>query len=301
MSLSFTSTNRVDGGNAAVFDDAAAGTILAWINMTSFSGTQRIWHKTQTGTAAFFFNQATTEIRMFKSRATTALDVTALNSNCAGVGSAKWIFVACTWDTTLTNADQKIFTGDRNTLAAEPSAYATQGVGSGAITTDAAGNPFWGNSGAGTQPMGGLISVGQYVSRQLTLGEIRQWQWRPRWVTSTEQLYVMGWNGTTNVPDLSGNARTGTITGATVAADSPVLGSINGAQAPKLLYVFASAGPTGTGGSTLGGFASAGTGTTTVVGSGGSTLSGLASAGTGSTATGGWPDRRRRFIAAMGG
>jgi hypothetical protein len=246
MALNYTSTNRTDIGSAAALDDMAQGTALFWVKLTTVSPASaflKLFDKRQSGVTSLGINPSSpgpNVLSLFVQRATTNLNVTAAPGNFAALGTGKWVFIVAVWDTNGANGDQKLYVGDRATPAAEPSSYTVQTVGSGAITTNGTGNMFLGNRDNGGQPLEGDIAISQIVNRIMTQGEIRALQWQPMWVSGTIARHVHGWNGTTNVPDLSGNGNTGTITGATVSAHVP-LGNWNGARAPRVPYVVAAA------------------------------------------------------------
>lgn len=239
MSLNFVSTNRVDVGAGTSLDNVTAGTCLVWAKTTNVGGSNQILYRKGAAVGDIYrFSFTGTTLSAVVTRATTNLEAAALHANCNGLAANTWVCFCATWNTAGVNGDQKLFTGTLTSLLAEPSAYSTQAVGSGTAGNNAADSMFIGSTSTGSQPWLGDIAVFQYVNRQMTLGEARAWQFRPSWVSGTVGMWVLGWNGTTNVPDLSGNANTGTITGATVSAHVP-LGNWNDAAPGHLPYVVA--------------------------------------------------------------
>ena len=66
------------------------------------------------------------------------------------------------------------------------------------------------------------LPLGAWWNRILTAGEIHAQQFHPHRTSGCLCIWLPGYNGTTNVPDWSGNANTGTITGATVSDQVPI-------------------------------------------------------------------------------
>jgi concanavalin A-like lectin/glucanase superfamily protein len=242
MSLAFTSTNVVDVGAATSLDNIDTGSIMCWIKLTSTGANQTISRKGSGTTNRHLFNFLSGGPQFLIDRGTTDLTASATFANMSAIVAGEWTFMAASWDAAGVDGDQHLYAGNRTTLAVEAAAYGTQLVGSGAVGSDAADSMFLGNTSSGGNPLVGDISI--YIIRNVTstLGEIQSWQYNPRWLPNTQGLWIPGWNGTTNVPDLSVNHNTGTITGATVTADAPVLSAWNGAQPGKAPYLVVAGG-----------------------------------------------------------
>jgi hypothetical protein len=203
-----TVSDYIDCGAATVLQNINIGAMWAWVYTLSAAANAIIAGKSSS-TVFKLTSTATNRISFVRARATTATEVVA---DGAAMGVTKWVFIAVTWNTGGANADQKIFSGDLRTIAAEPGAYTTQTVGSGAETSDAGSNyRIGGPAGA---PFTGRIAVqGVIAGRQITLSEARSLQFRPRPVAGTVGLWWPGRDNETTVPDLSGTRNAGTVTG----------------------------------------------------------------------------------------
>lgn len=225
MARAFSGTDLIDVGTGTTIDNMNIGTALAWVYYTNAAVNGFIWRKgTAAGANHAFQRLSTGHFAIRVARATTLLAAEAADASCAGSGVDKWVFFAATWTTSGANGDQRIYTGDRTTVAVEASAYSVQQVGAGTVGDDSGDNMFIGNNAAGSTPWPGRIGFLQVLKNvNLTLAQIRSWQWGMRWLTGTSGLWIPGHDNGTSVPDYSGNLNTGTITGTTVAASVPHL------------------------------------------------------------------------------
>ncbi|MEW5917471.1 MAG: hypothetical protein AB1762_13755, partial [Gemmatimonadota bacterium] len=186
MALHFDSTDLVDCGSGTTLDNISHGFAMAWVYLDSSGANQTIMRKGSGTTNRHLFNLLGAGPQFLIDRGTTDLAVTATFANLTGWGTGQWFFIAATWNLSGANGDQKMFSGNLTTLATEPSAYASQAVGSGAEGSDATDNLFLGNTNSGGSPLNGRMSVLLLGSgRQLTLGEVQRWQSRPQWVPNT--------------------------------------------------------------------------------------------------------------------
>lgn len=203
------------------------GTATWWVKLSSASRQMVPW-----GTFAgasylgtdFEFGSAGAPIYCVRQRGTTDIEVRADSGNFAAFGTGKWIFVAFVWDSGGAASGQKLFVGDETTAPAQPSAYTLQAVGSGASDTTA-GTVYIGNASYDTTlwvdgRMGGFA----LYSRALSDADIAAaWAASSPTGANCQIYYRLGSNGTTNVPDESGNGNTGTITGLSSADSLPVV------------------------------------------------------------------------------
>lgn len=198
----------INGGSGASLDDLVTATFVAWVYPTAFAANQVLWSKNGTTRYARFNTAA--RLNFAVARATTPLEVTATDTLTAN----RWAFVAGALNTGGVNTDQKAYYGSLTSVVAEVSAYTTQQVGTGAVTSDAAGNLSIGSNTA-SQPFTGRVAWVQVYNRQLSLGELRMLQGdRSLKLQGCVGFWQPGWDAGTTVPDLSGSGNHGTITGA---------------------------------------------------------------------------------------
>lgn len=130
------------------------------------------------------------------------------------VSTGQWWFIAMQYDSTGVDADQRIFIGDLNTAAAEPS-YTTQTAGSGAVGSDSGNDKSLYNRGARDLELLGVTGVMGLYDDYLTSGEIE----------TLRTAAIGDWNLTNCVGlwspwknsgalDLSGSGNDGSILGA---------------------------------------------------------------------------------------
>lgn len=221
-------TEYVDCGSAAVLDDIAAGTVLAWINWSTNTANQRIAVKS---TASYMLSIVNTglSLQFFIGKSTQSLLAQALFTNLsAWPGAGRWALVAATWNDAGVATDQRLYAGSLTQPATEASAYSTQRPGTGTRTSDAAANLLWGSTGAGAG-FSGDIACTALFARVLSLAEIRQWQATslaeegPALMGGCVGLWYHGEDGAANVLDWSGYANTGTVTGASRVIGPPLV------------------------------------------------------------------------------
>jgi hypothetical protein len=228
MALLFDTTGEfVSHGTAANLDDIFKGTAWAWFWFDTIPSVSAHAHRILSKGTNWFplGTQATDILQCTIARATLAQLAFAPFANfAAGVTTGKWIFIAATWDTGGAATDQKIYVGDLDTLAAEPSSYTTQRVGTGAVTSNATANCYAGNTeGATAQRLDGrLAHLGLVSGTLLTLGQIHTQQFRRHPIANTVLFCEYGYNGTGTQPDWSGSANSGAVTGATVIDHVPI-------------------------------------------------------------------------------
>lgn len=222
MSLAFgaAASDRVDCGSGSTLDDLDPFTILLWVYPTTLTNNRVIFIKGQSGNnsrKSLTIPVVTSNVSFTVDRATT--DTSFITSGGIWVVNT-WYLLAATFDSAASPVAH-IYRGTLTAGATEPS-YGTSTDGSGAVQSDAAENLRLGNSAANTVAFQGRIGYAAYIAGALTLAQIIDWQFRPRVIAGTRGFWIPGYNGTANVPDLSGNGNTGTITGATVADHVPL-------------------------------------------------------------------------------
>lgn len=220
MSLVFGAgnTNRVVAVGSATLDDIGAFTQLCWCYPTTLNSTRTLICKGSTGFKEIRLSGTTGNLQLTVQRATTSTSFITNSTPLSGLNA--WYLVAATFDSAASPVGH-IYTGTLSAEAVE-AAYGTQTGGSGGVTTDATLDLNIGNAVGANLAFNGRIAVAAYIAGALTLGQIIDWQFRPRVIAGTRGFWIPGYNGATNVPDLSGNGNTGTITGATVADHVPL-------------------------------------------------------------------------------
>lgn len=217
-------SNRVDCGSAAVLDNNTTQTNILWVYPTTLNDFRQFISKYRGSTSVgWFFSLSGSggNIWTYWERATT--DLSFISSNTPLATLNKWYFVAATLDQGANDA--KMYVGDLTTAPVEVT-YGTSQAGSGAYGSDAARALFIGNVDATTPAASfqGRIAVAGHWNRVMTLAEIQTHWWRP-YCSNTNgcELFVqLGWAGTGSQGDLSGNANSCTVTGATVADHAPI-------------------------------------------------------------------------------
>lgn len=150
----------------------------------------------------------------------TWLDV---RTNSTPIATGTDYFIAYVIDNTGTQRG-RIYVGTTTTLAVEQT-YSTQTDPAG-TRDDVSAADFYSIGGIeGVNGLDGAITMTAAFTAALTLAEIQQIQMMPWLVfgrTDKKIVALHGLNGTTNVPDFSGNAYTGTITDGALANGAPI-------------------------------------------------------------------------------
>jgi hypothetical protein len=224
-SLSFTNatSDRVIVNAATPINTLSTFTLLAWVYLTSVTDSRVIVRKGTNVSAGWFtiLSGAGGNIRLRVARATTASDFITNDTPLAVPN--KWYLVAFTFNTGAGQVGN-IYTGDLTTSASLRT-LGTNTNGSGAVSSDSAVNLGIGNvpSASAAAAFPGKIAYVALINRELSLGEIRSWQFRPRFIPGTVGFWKLGYNGTNSQTDYSGKANSGTVTGATVSSHVPIL------------------------------------------------------------------------------
>jgi Concanavalin A-like lectin/glucanases superfamily len=170
-------------------------------------------------------NTAAGDIVTFRARAT--VDQEAL-SNGAVVTVNTWQWVCGTFDSA---GSGHIYHTNLGGTLSEIGSYASTTAGSGAFkSADGVSQAMIGNNYAAGSGFPGKIAVVMTHAAVLNAGQLQSWISRPRSLdANTTAVWILGANGTTNIPDYSGNNRTGSVggTGGTLS-DNAGIGSIFG-------------------------------------------------------------------------
>lgn len=225
MSLSFVNStaDRVEV-SASLSRTPDAVSFLLWHYANTQTANRRLWGIGDSATFAndfkWTFGAATTLNTSF-SRAVGSAAATGNKTYTTN----KWWFNAVTL---TVGAAPKIFFGDLTTSVVEDG-YSSSGAGtSGSLIDDSGvifrignieGFPFGSTP---TSAYEGRIAVFARVDRDMPLGELKDWQFRPRVVANTAMYFQLGYNGTGTQPDWSGNGFSGTVTGATINTHVPL-------------------------------------------------------------------------------
>ena len=225
MALSFTGgdSDRVDVSSYSDVEGMATGTIVFWVYWDDISPADNRQFFTKQGEYGVAFSPwgAGDKVQGSVVRGTTNLDVAGLNANFSHLASTKWLFLAFTWDTGGANADQRLLIGDLDSPAAEPSAYSTQTVGSGAVASGA-NNLIIGCDGGHTLSFNGDIALCGIFDVHMTNAEIQAQQHSLYPLRECVGWWNLGFNGTGSQTDWAGGGNNGTVTGAVLADHVPL-------------------------------------------------------------------------------
>jgi hypothetical protein len=222
MALSFSGTDVVNFGKSASVNTCFnnAGTIAFWAFPTGTTSALTFARKDAGGFIVSF--TAAPGIQLSIARATQSLNATATTANVPAFGTNKWIFFAAQWDSAGANGDQLLYGGDLTTSVVAASTYSTQRVGIGAVTNQDALNLLVGNASAANGAFPGNIAWVGLWNRRLTLGELKDQQYKLHDTSGSTIFTHLGFNGTSTQPDWSGNSNTGAVTGSGVVAHVPL-------------------------------------------------------------------------------
>ena len=225
MSLQFdvSTTDKVNVGSLGDYDPDGH-TFFLWYYLSGLSNVRFLAAKAQ---AASPFDQATYgHIRAngqlrFDYRGTTNLDY---RTATGFLTTGSWQFIAIAFDLTGSAGSRCLmWHGDLTTKAIAYTSWATATDGSGYSTAFHDEPLILGNRDTvEAEAPAGSIAYAAVFPSILTLAEVQALQYRPGlWcIKNPLGFWDLGLNGTTNVPDLSGNGYTGTTTG--VALDTHV-------------------------------------------------------------------------------
>lgn len=218
LTFGAATSDRVDCGAFAALNTPAAGTLAAWFLPTSQGAVaQRLMAKN-----TFNFshaNASNNRVVLEIPRATTFLRALTEAANfpvnwVSRLGSP--VFMAATYNTA--SGLPKLFIGDLNSPATEPSSYITQQVGTGAVTSLSGSNLLIGGNGS-TISMKGIIFSAFVALVEYSTNEVRQLQRQMMQdFRSCAGRWELGGTGWGRVIDQSGKGNHGTITGAVLTS-----------------------------------------------------------------------------------
>lgn len=223
MALNFNANNvYVIHGNNSTINSLDAQTWMFWFYPTTFQAnalnfTRRMLWKgspldISLGSGAT--SGSPNRVRYARTRATTTTDV---SSDIFSTNA--WQFLAVT---DQDNVQPKMYRGLLNTEVAEVSSYNVQTTGVGAPTSDAANNLFVGARDASSRHSAAYIAHVWCYNRVLSLGEIRQHQFKPGQALSGLIFKTNYWS-TAHIKDLSVNTNDGTLSGTPALVANPPL------------------------------------------------------------------------------
>ncbi len=220
MALLFdAATEQVDHGSDASLDNLVPCTYAVWIYPDTINTSNRkIISKRVNGSNSFEW----TVTDVFDGSRPESINAGWAHSggggNSASVANVltvgAWNFEAVTFDGT--NAP-RLWHGDLSTIVSEVS-YFSQNAPSGGLGDDSSASFVVGRRGITTNFLGRIAWLGAWGA-ELTLGQLKALQFRPRLFEGNCKLFVHYGPGAV---DLSGLGSNGTITGATVADHVPL-------------------------------------------------------------------------------
>jgi len=223
MALTFgaNSSDKVDCGSGANMDDHTAFTMIIIGKISSFGAGGRFISKGD-DIKELRRGSASNRLRLFVGRATTDANA---DSSGGELNMDQWGLIAGTYDE---SDGPRIFVGNyedatpADRVVAEVG-YTSREVGVDGTTADAANNLFIGQRvGTENRAPGGDIAVGMYISKRLVLADLISLQYHLRNLVETEGYWILGFDGTSSVPDYSGNGNNGTPTGLVLADHAPL-------------------------------------------------------------------------------
>lgn len=221
-------SDLVNCGRASSLNDFDPCSFAMWIMPTALTAVHRVVGKGLDGTGVRQIQFTTTQIQTTLDRATTNNTSTAnLSAFAAWQGVGFRYFLACSNKASGgASGDQLLWLGSLTVPASEPSAYASQVVGTGSVVSDSGVDLTIGNRHTGSLQFTGLIWVLGMFNVQFTTTDVRALQAQmlnPRFLPPNNLkcggYWVVGGNGTGGVRDETGNGNHGTITGAIPTGD----------------------------------------------------------------------------------
>ncbi len=223
MGLTFVddSDDTVNVPAASSIDDLAVFTHIQWLYPVDQSSS-RLWAKENSDTNNSLITTSATPAELQLDVATSGTALIYL-TNDGPLADRVWQCIATTYDEGAT-PKAHLYKGTLTTRCVELTSFVTKTEGTGTKIADATFALTIGNRrlGSGLRAFGGEIAIHHMEGRVMTLAEIIAWQFRPRNLTDTRLHAHLGFNGLTNVPDLSGNGNVGAISGPSIAVGSHV-------------------------------------------------------------------------------
>lgn len=232
MALTFPGsvTYRVDIAGT-MMDNLGTGTIAAWVYWNSSGADDWICAKNSGGNL-MSFGAAGNPTRLRFDLATSGTNVSIVGTNSTLV-TGSWQFQVVSWVYNGASTAQHLYTGDLSTMASEVS-YASRSTPSGSVADNSGDNFAIGNAGSSgansAYSLDGTVSVLAVWDSQLTLGQLRSFQFWPRNIGCIG-FWILDDPAATQ-PDLSGNGGAGTISGSPTQGNhapiGPLFRGING-------------------------------------------------------------------------
>lgn len=241
MALTFggATTDVVTVAAHASINTLAARTVLAWLFPTSLASTKGFGGKGSAGGNMQCAVRTTGDVDFAISRSGGLANY----RTATGLITANtWYCIGLTYDAGATPS-MHIYTGSLTAVLAEAPSYTISTNGSGGTNSDASSGLLWGNIHSLNIALVGRIAIVAYFNRVLSLGEMIRWQFKPQMMSGCVNLLQVGYNGTGTQPDLSGNANSGTVTGATLTPNHVPLGPMFGGSRFQPYVVAAGGGP----------------------------------------------------------
>ena len=255
MSLSgWSDTVYVEHAAATAINNLSAASIAMWWQTTSSTARQTPLVKGSLLLIELREDLATPTLQGFRDGVTTDSAAFANLASFGAYATNKWLFVVFTYDG-VAAGNNKLYVGDIDTSAAEPSAYTTQTAHSGGLGDDSASPIRVGRHGTtGSRQFVGPIASLWVFNKVLSTAEVIALQWGHNIARDALVRYTeYGFNGATAAqPDWSGNAGPGAVTGTpTVDVHAPKRQPFGSAR--RQSYIVAAAGAQGFHGALLGG------------------------------------------------
>jgi hypothetical protein len=208
-------------GSGSSIDDLDPFTILFWLNPTTLTGGRTLFRKAGTGIKVAQVSGTSGDIQVQIQRAGGFTNYTTNSTPLAPTGT--WIFLAITYNSGASAGQvHNVYKGTLSAPATECT-YGTASDSSGATLADAAGDLHVCGRGGASNAFQGPLASTALLNRELSLAEIRFFQWLMLEWRSDPVIYpglvaahAYGVNGSGTQRDLTGNKNDGTVTGATV-------------------------------------------------------------------------------------
>lgn len=208
-SFSSAALNYADVGSVVTINASTQitnlneSTILMWIRPTTLTNSRVLMRKgTLAATGWSWIIQGT----IGNTRNIVGYDTVNQNLQTTDTPIAnltQWKFCALTWNITAAVRSHQ-YCGNATTIVTEDT-YTSVTNGSSGRQSDTGLAIGIGNIPGGTSAWQGDIASIQYVQREMTLGEIRGWQFQQYKVANSLGYYQLGWNGNNSQTDYSGN------------------------------------------------------------------------------------------------
>lgn len=222
LTLGGAATDVINLGSGTSIDDLDPFTFLYWINPTTLTGGRLLFRKAGVGIKLLQISGTSGDVALQVQRAGGFTNYTTNTTPLSALGTP--VFLAGTYNSAA-GAGQihNIYKGTIAVPATECT-YGTATDSSGATLADAAGDLNMGGRAGASTAFQGLFYTTAVFNRELTLAEIRFFQWWMLGWYSDSVIYpglvaahVYGVNGSGTQRDLTGNKNDGTVTGGTVS------------------------------------------------------------------------------------